>query len=171
MSAHDRKSRLMGLGVFLLPLLLVKGTALMVGQPPQGAAASGGGGSSDPDGVIVTYTPQWSLDQIAAAHWVADLGELPFGSSPLLHARTPDEVDPVIIVRDKPITPPDVVVTAILRSRRGNIALIDRDRYRTGDSIEENGWIVQQIDADTRSVLLVHPASGMEATLVVPMPR
>lgn len=171
MTASTPKSRLMGLGVFLLPLLLVKGTALMVGQTPQGASASGTAGGSTPAGVIETYTPDWSLEQIAASHRVDTLRNLPFGESPLLHARRVEDVviDP-IDPRPTVIKPPNVDVKMILRSSRGNVALIDGKYYRTGDSLGD-GWIIEDIDPLTRSVFIMHPRSSQEATLLVPMPR
>ena len=173
MSAHDPKARLTGLGVFLLPLILVKGSALLVGQPPQGAVASGGGAMTADGGVIEIFTPQWSSEQIAATHRVAELREVSFGESPLLHARPINDIDPIGPSPDRTtvITPPDVSVRMILRSHHGNVALIDRERCRTGDAVGEDGWFVEEIDAVARSVLIVHRKSGMKATLYVPLPR
>ena len=65
----------------------------------------------------------------------------------------------------------EVSVQVILRSRRGNVALIDRKRYRVGDAIGADGWFVEEIDGVARSVLIVHRESGEKATLVVPLPR
>ncbi len=162
----------MGLGVFLLPLILVKGTALLVGQPPQGAAASGGGAVPVNGGIIEIFEPQWSSEQIAATHRVAELREVSFGESPLLHARAISDIDPIDPSdREKDIEPPEVSVQVILRSRRGNIALIDHKKYRVGDAIGKDGWFIEEIDAVSRSVLIVHRESGTKGTLVVPMPR
>ena len=57
----------------------------------------------------------------------------------------------------------------ILRSRSGNIALINRKRYRKGDSLGERGWIVERIG--DRSVDIVHKDNGDQHTLVVPAPK
>ncbi len=162
----------MGLGVFLLPLILVKGSAILIGQPPQGAVATGGGAITVNSGVIEIFTPHWSLEQIAAMHRVEELRELSFGESPLLQARAISDIDPIDPHDRTPtITPPEVSVQMILRSRRGNVALIDRKRYRAGDAIGADGWFVEEIDGVARSVLIVHRESGKKATLVVPMPR
>ena len=160
MSAHDPKTKLLGLGVFLLPLLLVKGTGMMLGQPPQGAVAATTNPTTFDGSGIETFTPEWSSAQIAAAQRVAELRELPFGESPLLHIREMSEIAPTDTVDPTPkvIAPPEVSVKMILRSRRGNVALIDRKRYRDGDAIGEDGWIVKKIS--TRSVVVVHPESG-----------
>ncbi len=172
MTVHDRKAKLMGIGVFLLPLILVKGTALLVGQPPQGAVASGGSATTVDGGVIEIFTPQWSVEQIAATQRVAELREVSFGASPLLHLWSNSESDPIDHSdRGTTITPPMVSVQVILRSRRGNFALIDYKKYRAGDAIGEDGWFVEEIDAVSRSVLIVHRESGKKATLFVPMPR
>ena len=173
MSSQDSKSRLLGLGVFLLPLLLVKGTAMFIGQPAPTADASGGHSTTVGVSVIETFKPQWSPEQIGAAHRVEELRGLPFGDSPLLHARKIEDHGPVV-PPDRTIIetePPRVVVQVILRSRRGNVALIGGHSYRIGDEIGETGWIVMEIDPVARSVLIEHTASGREWSLVVPLPR
>ncbi len=168
MSGQNPKTKLMGLGAFLLPLILVKSSTLLIGQPPQAANAANGATIVN-DGVIEVFTPEWSLEQIAATHQVEDLREVPFGESPLLHARKNSGIDPIKPDRSTTITPPDVSVRIILHSRHGDVALIDRRRYRAGDALGEDGWFVEEIDA--RSVSIVHRESGKKATLVVPMPR
>ncbi len=172
MTGHDPKAKLMVLGVFLLPLVLVKGTAIWVGQSPQDAAASGGAPASFDVGVVESFTPVWSSAQLAATHRAAELGENPFGESPLLHVRIRSEIERIKII-DPPstITPPEVSVRIILHSRHGDVALIDRRRYSVGDAIGGDGWFIQEIDAVSRSVGIVHRESGKKATLVVPMPR
>ena len=85
----------MGIGVFLLPLILVKGSAILIGQPPQGAVATGGGAITVNSGVIEIFTPHWSLEQIAAMHRVEELREMSFGESPLLQARVISDIDPI----------------------------------------------------------------------------
>ena len=171
MSGQDPKSRLLVFGVFLLPLILVKGSALLIGDTPQGAAASGGGPMAASTDVIEIFTPEWSLEQIAATHRVEDLRAEAFGETPLLHARKVDDIEPIVTPDEKEVTPPEVSVQMILRSRRGNVALIDRKRFRVGDALGEDGWFVEEIDAVSRSVFIVHRESGTKATLVVPMPR
>ena len=172
MSGQDPKTKLMWLGAFLLPLILVKASALLIGQPPQGANAANGAATTVDGGVIEIFTPQWSSEQIAATHRTEGLREMPFGESPLLHVRSNSGIDPIDPPdRRKTIEPPDVSVGMVLRSRFGNVALIDRKRYRVGDAIGADGWFVEEIDGVARSVLIVHRESGEKATLVVPLPR
>lgn len=178
MSARGPRALSMDLGVFLLPLLLVKGTAIMVAEPAQAVAASTAivAGSTGVDSVS-EYKPEWTLQQLVAADYLDELRELPFGPSPLLHIverqPTPNpgpNTDPT--VNENPILPPpDVTVQMILKSRRGNVALINHRRYRVGDAIGSEGWVVQNIDPSTRSVLVMLPGTGRTATLSVPLPR
>ena len=156
MSVRGPRELTMDLGVFLLPLLLVKGTAIMMSEP-QGASASpaivaGAGGI----GSLDDYKPEWTLQQLVAADYLEEIHELPFGPSPLLH-----------VVKQQPIPtppgngngnengntvavpPPDETVQMILVSRNGNVALINHRRYRVGDRLGSNGWVVKTIDAAT----------------------
>ena len=176
MSVRGPRALSMDLGVFLLPLLLVKGTAIMVAEPAQVVAASTAivAGSTGVDSVA-EYKPEWTLQQFAAAAYIDQLRELPFGPSPLLHSverqPTPNpgpNTDPT--VNENPILPPpDVNVKMILKSRSGNTALINHRRYRVGDAIGNDGWIIESIS--TRSVVVVLPGTGRTATLSVPLPR
>ena len=68
------------------------------------------------------------------------------------------------------LAPPDVTVKMILKSRNGNIALINGRRYRVGDPIGIDGWVVDSINAAARSVVVVLPETGRQATLSVPLP-
>ncbi len=173
MSAHNVKARIVTFGMFLLPLVLVKGTAVMLGRGPEAAIA-------DPVGNTTTATTatiepvvrEWTPEQLAAARHIESLRSQPFGASPLLHQEPPPPQDDPRQHQTTPRIqpPPDVVVQIILKSSRGNIALIDRKRYRVGDSIGE-GWVVKAIDADARSVLIEHTKTSEEATLVVSFPR
>ncbi len=177
MSARGPRALSMDLGVFLLPLLLVKGTAIMVAEPVQTVAASPAIVAGSGVDSIAPYRPQWTLQQLVAADYLDELRELSFGPSPLLHIikrqPTPNpgpNTDPT--ANENPILPPpDVTVQMILKSRRGNVALINHRRYRVGDAIGSEGWVVQNIDPSTRSVLIMLPGTGRTATLSVPLPR
>ncbi len=158
----------MAIGVFLVPLILVKITAVMMAQP-QGASASTGTIAVPPDIPSLTaYSPDWDEDQLAAVRRVQELREMAFGPSPLLHIveriATTEAQRPTIVV------PPAVSVQAILRSSRGNIARIGRKLFREGDELGDTGWTVKTIDANNRSVVIVHVATEAEATLTVPLP-
>ena len=172
MNASEAKKKTVTFGIFLLPLILVKGTALMLGQgldPAIGNPVGNNGAATAP--TIEPAARVWTEQQLAATRYIERLRKQDFGPSPLLHqkaAPTQNNIEPTDTHRDHP--PPQVGVQMILKSSRGNIALIDGKRYRVGDKIGD-GWIVTVIDADARSVLIKHTESGEEATLVVPLPR
>ena len=172
MILRDAKRSILAVGVFLVPMILVKGAALLIGQGGlQRATAKGPHPPDDPTAVLKPYVAVWPAEQLAAAKHSAWLRGQPFGSSPLLHqviARvgfTPDEH----ATGTQPVPPPNVVLQAIMRTPGGNIALINRKRYHEGDPLDDKGWVVKTIDPESRSVIIEHPLSG-EATLTVPLP-
>jgi hypothetical protein len=173
MMVRDFKRSLLALGIFLVPTVLVKGAAILAGQGgPQSALARGDKAATDAVPPLQPYVAEWPADQLAAAKYIAALREQPFGPSPLLHQVTPKPVINPNIPDLEPhvVPPPNVTVQAILRAAGGNVALINRKRYREGDSLEDEGWIVKTIDPDSRSVLVVHPDTNTEATYTVPLP-
>ena len=172
MNASDAKTKIVTFGMFLLPLILVKATALMLGQGPDTATA-GGGPNNDAatTAIIDPVTREWTEQQLAATRHIELLRTKDFGPSPLLHQQPPprpNSTRPPDTPRIHP--PPDVSVKTILKTSRGNIALINGRLYRVGGKIGD-GWIVMVIDADARLVLIKHEDSGEEATLVLPLPR
>ncbi len=173
MMVRDFKRSLLALGVFLVPTMLVKGAAILAGQGGlQSAVARGDKAGTDPVQPLQPYVAEWPAEQLAAAKYIAALRKQPFGPSPLLHQVTPRlDVKPGIPeTGPQVVPPPDVTVQAILRAAGGNVALINRKRYREGDPLEDEGWIVKTIDPDSRSVLVVHPDTHTEATYAVPLP-
>ena len=170
MSVRGPRELTMDLGVFLLPLLLVKGTAIMMSEP-QGASASpaivaGAGGI----GSLDDYKPEWTLQQLVAADYLEEIHELPFGPSPLLHVVKRQPV-PIPNGNSAAKPPPDVTVRAIMKTRNGNVAIINRKRYQEGDVLRSDGWIVKTIDRETRSVVIQNTEDGREVTLSLPLPR
>ncbi len=173
MMVRDFKRSLLALGVFLVPTVLVKVAGLLAGQGgTQNAVARGEKGATDPVSPVQLYVAEWPADQLAAAKYIAALREQPFGPSPLLHQVTPKlGINPDIPeTGPQVVPPPNVTVQAILRAAGGNVALINRKRYREGDRLEDEGWIVKVIDPDSRSVLVVHPDTNTELTYMVPLP-
>ena len=168
MIGRNPKSRAMAIGVFFVPLILVKGTAMMMAEP-RGASGSTGTVARPPDlPDLRAYTPEWSEGQLAVVRRVEELRHLAFGPSPLLHSvEEAQPMDP----GERTSAPPVVVVRAILRSASGNLARIGHKVFREGDELGDTGWTVMDIDADTRSVRIVHVATETEAMLFVPLPR
>ncbi len=169
MIGRNPKTRAMTIGVFLVPLILVKGAAMMMTEP-RGASGSTATVARPPDlPKLGAYTPEWSEEQLAVARRVEELRHMTFGPSPLLHSV--EEAQPTEPVRRTEVVPPGFAVQAILRSASGNLARIGRRVFREGDELGDTGWTVMDIDAETRSVRIVHVATETEATLLVPLPR
>jgi hypothetical protein len=175
MIIHRPKEKLAVIIVFLLPLVLVKGGAALLGGGPGEVKASNNRNVKPPPLPVAPDPPTWSDEQRAAAEHVLFLRTQPFGPSPLLHVVPPPR--PVRPDNPTPVTrpdipPPDVAVKAILTRSDGNhIALIGRKRYKVGDAIEDRGWFIIEIDGPARSVIIEHRPSERTATLTVPLPR
>ena len=166
-------NRALAIGVFLIPLILVKGTAIMMAEP-RGASGSTGGGTVQvpnlPD--LVAYSPECTEEQFAVLHRVEQLREMAFGPSPLLHGVEESQQATVADGgKPKSVAPPVAAVQAILRSSSGNLARIGRKLFREGDELGDTGWFVDTIDAESRSVKIVHRATESEAMLNVPLPQ
>ncbi|MCH8344864.1 MAG: hypothetical protein IH983_12870 [Planctomycetes bacterium] len=163
MMTRDAKRRLATIGVFILPIVLVKVVAAPMWHRGPAAAEA----SITPTPVVaiqrVAAGPQWSEQQRAAAQHVAYLRTQPFGPTPLYY--------------DPPQPPPDrsgssdtlghVAVQMIMSTASGDLALINGKRYRTGDRLGDAGWIVSEINASSGSVTLKHPASDRSVVVSV----
>jgi hypothetical protein len=175
MDIHRPKEKLAALIVFLLPLLLVKGGAIVTGSGPSKVQASPVPKNAQPKIAPVPDPPTWSAEQRAAAEHIVYLKTQPFGPSPLFHVVPAPPPDRRIVPPrpDRPIEPPpDVRVKAILTRRDGNhVALIDRKRYVVGDALGDRGWYIIKIDGPARAVMIEHRLSETTATLTVPLPR
>ena len=174
MDIHRPKEKLAVIIVFLLPLLLVKGGAIVTGSGPSKAQATPGPKNPPPKIVPVPEPPAWSAEQRAAAEHIVYLKTQPFGPSPLFHVAPPapnrrDNRPPPPRVE---VPPPNVSVKAILTRSDGNhVALIDRRRYVVGDALGDRGWYIIKIDGPARAVMIEHRLSESTATLTVPLPR
>ena len=162
MMTRDAKRRLVTIGVFLLPVVLVKVVAAPMGHRGPAEAEA----SHTPTQVVaiprVAAGPQWSEQQRAAAQHVAYLRTQPFGPTPLYYDRPqpPDR-------SGSSDTLGHVAVQMIMSSSGGDLALINGKRYRTGDRLRDAGWIVSEINASSGSVTLKHPASDRSVVVSV----
>jgi hypothetical protein len=137
MDIHRPKEKLAILIVFLLPLLMVKGGAIVTGSGPSEAQAGPRPKNPRPKNAVLPDPPAWSAEQLVAAQHIEHLKTQPFGPSPLFHVAPPPPPDqrPVRPVQpQQEVPPPNVRVKAILTRSDGNhVALIDRKRYVVGD--------------------------------------
>ena len=172
MMTHDTKGKLTIAAVFFLLLVLVKGASMLFVQGgPQTATATTINITPVPPPALNGPAMDWTPEHIAAARHVDRQRHEPYGPTPLFHQeRKIDGPDP----NDRPpkdVPPPDYAVQMILKSRNGNVALINRKRYRVGDALGDQGWFVVEIDSETRAVHLEHPETNRTHTLRVPPPR
>jgi hypothetical protein len=174
MDIHQPKEKLAVVIVFLLPLLLVKGGAIVTGSGPSKVQANPVPKNVQPKIAPAPDPPAWSAEQLVAAEHNVYLKTQPFGPSPLLHVMPPPPDR--VIVKPPPTErvdpPPDVRVKMILTRSDGNhVALIDRKRYVVGDALGDRGWYIIKIDGPARAVMIEHRPSESTATLMVPLPR
>ncbi len=174
MASDQMRRRVIGVGVFALPLVLVKvAGALLGGWGPEDAKG----------GVIIPMPPthrtalpvptpdwSWSDQQLAAAEYVAALRSRSFEDAPFYYRkRAPDPGGGVIEV-PVPDLLPDVEVQMILSAPSGNRALINGRPYGVGDLIDGIGWTVAEIDGMKYSVVLQHPETKRRTTVTVRIP-
>ncbi len=171
MVSDGMKRRMIGLGVFALPLVLVKVAGVLLGGVPEDAGA----GLIPPPPTHRTAplvpTPDWSWseEQLSAAEYVTAMRSRSFEDTPFYYrTRAPDPGG--VIEVPVPDLLPDVELQMILTSETGGRALINGRVYRVGDMIDGIGWIVKEIDGITYSVVLEHPETGRRTTVRVRMP-
>ena len=167
MATAETKRRATSAAVFLLPLLLVKGTALLLGDAGPVAASAGvvapPSPVTTPQEHAATAEPTVDAEVAAAAlKQIARLKREPFGEVPLYyepreqtHRAEPEPtLDP----------PPHFTVGAIMASASGNIALIDGTACRVKQQLADTGWIITDIDPAARTVTIEDPHTGRTET-------
>jgi len=168
MLSSDAK-RKCGAGLmFVLPLCLLVVVRLVLSPAQQVQAAIapapviGGGPAAGP------IDPLAKLDehQRAAVTHIVQLREEPFGSSPFYYAPTGSLT--MVVENGDPATP-QFAVQMILTSSTGNIALINGEKYMIGDALADTGWVISEIDAKDRSVVIEDPETGRTAVRTVPV--
>lgn len=172
MMMHNLKRAIVPLAVFVLPLLLVKLSAVMLGRSGP-AEANSSSTAVTPSELLPLGAGRkpWSKQQRAAARHVDWLRTQPFGATPLYYEVTetpPDNGGSPTPVR---FERPHIVLQAVMTSPTGNVALIDAKRYRAGDRLAGSVWIIGEINGATRSITLVHPPTGRTEVVEIRLPR
>jgi len=165
MLTSDSKRKLAAIGMFALPIAIVKIAAGVLGGP-SGAQAQGTLSVAPPPAPNATR-PAVEItrrEQIALAH-IARLDETAFGPTPMLHARAGG---PVIGPEPRDPGVPRFRVNAIMVSSSGNKALIDGRSLEVGDTIA--GWTIIDINGVTRAVTIQDPETGRIAAGSVQRP-
>lgn len=175
MRSSDLKRKLLGVGVFIAPILLVNATRVFFsrGGPAEASAAPQAVVADTDTMAFPTLHPPAPGEKVArAAEHVEQLRGKPFGATPLYYEpdRVSDKPDPKDQgPKQDPV--PDLNVRAILSSATGDIALIGSEAHREGDTVLGTEWVVVGIDAVKRSVVLEHPPTGRTIECLVVRPR
>lgn len=170
MKRHDLRRKLPGLGLFVLPIVLVKAAAIMLGAPgPQQSQAASNQEQAGAAAPAAIETPKWSEQQLQAARYVARLNAEPFGPSPFLHLDAP--VAAVETVPASVDSTSKLALQAVMSSASVSRALINGRSYGVGEQVRDTNWIVQHIDIDSRSVRLIEAKNNRSMTITVELPR
>ena len=173
MPTTDTKRQMMNVGVFILPLLLVQAASVIVGAGSPRAIEAAAPGVDEPAAVEPSLqTARWSDAQLAAADYVRELRARSFGAVPLLYESVETVVDPGDETAQPGLPPPpQVTLQAILASANSVTVLIDGKTHRISDEIRDSGWVIDTIDADSRSITIRDPQTDRVETVTAGGPR
>ncbi len=162
MASLDNTQRFVPLAMFVLPLIVVKLTAVFLGgSAPSGASAASNTGdapAASPIAAPSISSGAWSAAQQAAAAHVRMLSSTHFGPTPMLHVERPESaIEPTLIVAEPTVAVPEIprfTLFAVISTTAGDHAVIDSRPYKQGDTVFGTNWFVQVIDIDRSEVTL-----------------
>jgi hypothetical protein len=169
MPNREQKKALTSIGMFVLPVVIVKLTAAMLGAPgPMHAEASQPTPSNEPASAPPPLVKPivWTAQQLAAAAHVEQLDSQPFGPSPLYYEPVPEEA-PAPAAAPVKDNIPAFTLKAVMGTSRGSKAIINGKPYSAGEVVRGTEWLVESIDCDDRSVVLKDGNSGRTLTIGV----
>ena len=168
MLRSDAKRKLIAFGIFALPIGLVKVAATMLGGPGGAQAQTTLTVAPPPPPNVTTPGGTLTPREQTVVDRIARLDDTAFGPTPMLHARTngPRVVDPSPPGRSVP----KFRVKAILVSSTGNRALIDGLAWKVGETLGDTGWVIIEINGNTRSVTIQEPETGRVTSSTVEGP-
>jgi hypothetical protein len=178
MASADTKRKLMTLGVFATPMILVMVAKSYFGTPGPTAAQATPIEETSPDKSKknAVKAPTFTERQIVAARYADSVRTQPMGGSPFYFesrnttVTTPKSDGPVDPVAFDPGIP-QFTVQAILASSSGKTALIDGKPCRENEKIRGTDWEVETIDPDGRSVTLHDTKRERTVTVTVETPK
>ena len=138
-------------GVFVLPIVLVKATAIMIGSAgPQQATATLQ--STTPSPAIEHHSKQRSLSEkeTAAMQYIMSLGDKPFGTAPLYYEK--QEAIKKLTNREEPDE--GLMLQGIIVRPNGNLAIINGTIYRASDRIGTSHNRVANVDGVSQTVTI-----------------
>lgn len=167
MMTIENKRRMFRIGMFLAPVILVKGAGMFLGETaPAGAEAAQVLTPVVEATVNAASKTTISEQSRAAALKIAALYKQPFGETPLyFDVREPVAGNEHAVIIEPGA--PSVMVQAILASTSGDTALINNKMYKVGDEFDKTGWFITNIDNKARAVTLKDSKSDREVTAAV----
>ena len=176
MSHNDlARPRTVGIGAMAAPLLIVGAWVLFGGVSQPRSSAADVQPPPDPETIIHASIGALTEAQRAALRYHKQIPALdefdsPFPlieDSPAAYSDEPSLEGPEI--HEAVVNIPTFIVTAVMASGAGNIALINGKACREGDVLE-GGCVVLLIDAQAKQVILTN-SRGESVTLVLNRPE
>lgn len=177
MASANTNRKLLSMGLFAAPVVLVMGARLYLGSPGPASV------QATPVEPVATdkkkkpiVAPTYSVRQKAAAEFIERNASQPLAACPFLYEpratpiETPQGTDPAPEVYVDPAAP-SFTVQAILSSSSGKTALIDGKAVREGQKVRGTDWEVVTIDSEARSVTLRFSGSDRTITIAVETPK
>jgi hypothetical protein len=154
---RNARRKLFTLGVLLVPALLVKGTAFLMGNPvARSVSAAEETKTSDAAAITPLKKVEASPQQKRVAAHIAMLRQQAFPPSPMYYNVTEEGTH----VEATEFYTSDVHVQAVMGSASGHSALINRKVYKVGQKIGATAWIITNINPETRTVTIQNEATG-----------
>jgi len=169
MPTRNAKQALAGIGVFVLPVAVVKAAALVLGTggPSEADAATDATTAVSALAPLLVAAPvaAWPAEVVAASGHAHALAAQPFGPSPMVEiaAAAPDPVasEPEVEGEPEPqLLMIAIAVQSIMASPQGDMAVVNQRVVREGDLVETTDWVVESIDARERTVTFRAGSTG-----------
>ena len=150
--------RNMGIGAMATPLLIVGALVLLNGASEPKSSAADVQAPQDPASMLRASMAELDPAQRAALRFREQIPELSESDSPFplveaVRDQIQDTADPNAYNAPE-MAGPTFIVSAVMASNAGAIALIDGKAHREGDKLP-GGWLIREIDAQAKRVVLV----------------
>ena len=163
-------ARATAIATLIVPVCGVLAARVILPQPAS-AARKASGGETDAVQHVSLPDSAW-LDRLTASPTRERIVGTPFPIASPADEPVGDEpyvIEP--ITEEAPVEPPPQLrVTAIMKSGQGHLALIDGKAARLGDLIEQD-WVIESIDAQGRSITIRNRNDGRISTVTLDPPK
>jgi len=174
MASPEVKRKMLSLGIFCAPVLIVQATAAILGRGAPSAVSASAAPSTD--GVPVSSRAiAWTSTQLAASARIAELNKQPFEPTPFLYdfdeSRQPVEKELTETAEVSSPDQPTFHLQAVMSTANDRQALINGRPYRQGQMIRSTTWTVLSIDVEARQALLRDSQTENTITVRVELTR